>query len=170
MEELGIGRPSTYAPTITTIIARRYVAKENKNLYVTELGEVVNQIMKDAFPSIVDVTFTANMEYLLDRIGDGSIPYKTVIRNFYPDLKEAVEKAEKELEEVKIEDEVSDVVCDQCGRNMVIKYGPHGKFLACPSFPECKNTKTYFEKIGIPCPKCGKDIVIRKTQKGRKYF
>ena len=170
LEELGIGRPSTYAPTITTIIARRYVAKENKNLYVTELGEVVNQIMKDAFPSIVDVTFTANMEYLLDRIGDGSIPYKTVIRNFYPDLKEAVEKAEKELEEVKIEDEVSDVVCDQCGRNMVIKYGPHGKFLACPGFPECKNTKTYFEKIDIPCPKCGKDIVIRKTQKGRKYF
>ena len=130
LEELGIGRPSTYAPTITTIIARRYVAKENKNLYVTELGEVVNQIMKDAFPSIVDVTFTANMEYLLDRIGDGSIPYKTVIRNFYPDLKEAVEKAEKELEEIKIEDEVSDVICDQCGRNMVIKYGPHGKFLA----------------------------------------
>ena len=170
LEELGIGRPSTYAPTITTIIARRYVAKENKNLYVTELGEVVNQIMKDAFPSIVDVTFTANMEYLLDRIGDGSIPYKTVIRNFYPDLKEAVEKAEKELEEIKIEDEVSDVICDQCGRNMVIKYGPHGKFLACPGFPECKNTKTYFEKIGIPCPKCGKDIVIRKTQKGRKYF
>ena len=170
LEELGIGRPSTYAPTITTIIARRYVAKENKNLYVTELGEVVNQIMKDAFPSIVDVTFTANMEYLLDRIGDGSIPYKTVIRNFYPDLKEAVEKAEKELEEVKIEDEVSDVVCDQCGRNMVIKYGPHGKFLACPGFPECKSTKTYFEKIDVPCPKCGKDIVIRKTQKGRKYF
>ena len=170
LEELGIGRPSTYAPTITTIIARRYVAKENKNLYVTELGEVVNQIMKEAFPSIVDVTFTANMEYLLDRIGDGSIPYKTVIRNFYPDLKEAVERAEKELEEVKIEDEVSDVVCDQCGRNMVIKYGPHGKFLACPGFPECKNTKTYFEKIDIPCPKCGKDIVIRKTQKGRKYF
>ena len=170
LEELGICRPSTYAPTITTIIARRYVAKENKNLYVTELGEVVNQIMKDAFPSIVDVTFTANMEYLLDRIGDGSIPYKTVIRNFYPDLKEAVEKAEKELEEIKIEDEVSDVICDQCGRNMVIKYGPHGKFLACPGFPECKNTKTYFEKIGIPCPKCGKDIVIRKTQKGRKYF
>lgn len=170
LEELGIGRPSTYAPTITTIIARRYVAKENKNLYVTELGEVVNQIMKDAFPSIVDVSFTANMEYLLDRIAEGSINYKTVIRNFYPDLQEAVEKAEKELEEVKIEDEVSDVVCEQCGRHMVIKYGPHGKFLACPGFPECRNTKTYFEKIGVACPKCGKDIVIRKTQKGRKYY
>lgn len=170
LEELGIGRPSTYAPTITTIIARRYVAKENKNLYVTELGEVVNQIMKDAFPSIVDVSFTANMEFLLDKVEEGCVNYKTVIRNFYPDLEEAVQIAEKELEEVKIEDEVSDVVCEQCGRNMVIKYGPHGKFLACPGFPECKNTKTYFEKIGVQCPKCGKDIVIRKTQKGRKYY
>jgi DNA topoisomerase-1 len=170
LEELGIGRPSTYAPTITTIIARRYVAKENKNLYVTELGEVVNQIMKEAFPSIVDVTFTANMEFLLDKVEEGCVNYKTVVRNFYPDLEEAVKVAEKELEQVKIEDEVSDVVCDQCGRHMVIKYGPHGKFLACPGFPECKNTKTYFEKIGVSCPKCGKDIVIRKTQKGRKYY
>ena len=165
LEELGIGRPSTYAPTITTIIARRYVAKENKNLYVTELGEVVNQIMKDAFPSIVDVSFTANMEFLLDKVEEGCVNYKTVVRNFYPDLEEAVQTAEKELE-----DEVSDVICDQCGRHMVIKYGPHGKFLACPGFPECKNTKTYFEKIGVSCPKCGKDIVIRKTQKGRKYY
>lgn len=170
LEELGIGRPSTYAPTITTIIARRYVAKENKNLYVTELGEVVNQIMRDAFSSIVDVSFTANLEYLLDKVEEGAVNYKTVIRNFYPDLDEAVQKAEKELEEVKIADEVSDVVCEQCGRNMVIKYGPHGKFLACPGFPECKNTKTYFEKIGVACPKCGKEIVIRKTQKGRKYY
>ena len=170
LEELGIGRPSTYAPTITTIIARRYVAKENKNLYVTELGEVVNQIMKDAFPSIVDVSFTANMEFLLDKVEEGCVNYKTVVRNFYPDLEEAVLVAEKELEQVKIEDEVSDVVCDQCGRHMVIKYGPHGKFLACPGFPECRNTKTYFDIIGVSCPKCGKDIVIRKTQKGRKYY
>ena len=170
LEELGIGRPSTYAPTITTIIARRYVAKENKNLYVTELGEIVNKIMVDAFSSIVDVDFTANMEFLLDKVEEGTINYKTVVRNFYPDLEEAVEKAEKELEEVKIEDEVSDVVCELCGRQMVIKYGPHGKFLACPGFPECRNTKTYFEKIGVACPKCGRDIVIRKTQKGRKYY
>lgn len=170
LEELGIGRPSTYAPTITTIIARRYVAKENKNLYVTELGEIVNKIMVDSFSSLVNVDFTANLEYLLDNIEEGTINYKTVIRNFYPDLKEAVDKAEKELEEVKIEDEVSDVICEQCGRNMVIKYGPHGKFLACPGFPECRNTKTYFEKIGVKCPNCGKDIVIRKTQKGRKYY
>ena len=170
LEELGIGRPSTYAPTITTIIARRYVAKENKNLYVTELGEIVNKIMIEAFSSIVDVDFTANLEFLMDKIEEGTINYKTVIRNFYPDLKAAVDKAGEELEQVKIEDEVSDVVCDQCGRQMVIKYGPHGKFLACPGFPECRNTKTYFEKIGVKCPKCGRDIVIRKTQKGRKYY
>lgn len=170
LEELGIGRPSTYAPTITTIIARRYVAKENKNLYVTELGEVVNNIMVENFPSIVDSDFTANMEFLLDKVEEGAVNYKTIITNFYPDLMEAVEKAEKELEEVKIEDEVSDVACEQCGRMMVIKYGPHGKFLACPGFPECRNTKTYFEKIGVACPKCGKDIVIRKTKKGRKYY
>ena len=144
LEEQGIGRPSTYAPTITTIIARRYVAKENKNLYVTELGEVVNRIMKDNFPSIVDLQFTANMEYLLDRVGDGTVEWKTVVRNFYPDLDEAVKKAEKELETYTIADEVSEEVCDLCGRNMVIKYGPHGKFLACPGFPDCKNTKPYY--------------------------
>ena len=146
LEELGIGRPSTYAPTITTIIARRYVAKENKNLYMTELGEVVNKIMKEAFPSIVDVNFTATMEELLDCVGEGKVEWKTVIRNFYPDLDEAVKTAQKELEQVKIEDEVTDVVCEQCGRNMVIKYGPHGKFLACPGFPDCKNTKPYLEQ------------------------
>lgn len=170
MEELGIGRPSTYAPTITTLLARRYLAKENKNLYITELGEVVNNMMKQAFPSVVDVNFTANMEGLLDRVEDGSVKWKTVIRNFYPDLNEAVQAAEKELEEVKIEDEVTDVICDVCGRNMVIKYGPHGRFLACPGFPECRNTKPYLEKIGVSCPKCGKDIVLRKTKKGRKYY
>ena len=170
MEEQGIGRPSTYAPTITTIIARRYVAKENKNLYVTELGEVVNSMMKQSFPSIVDITFTANLEFLLDKVGDGSVPWKTVVRNFYPDLKEAVDKAEVELESVTIADEVTEEICELCGRNMVIKYGPHGKFLACPGFPECKNTKPYLEKIGVPCPKCGKDVVIKKTKKGRIYY
>lgn len=170
LEELGIGRPSTYAPTISTIIARRYVAKENRNLYMTELGEIVNNIMKQSFESIVDVTFTANMEGLLDMIAAGTVEWKSVISNFYPDLKRAVEAAEKELEEVKIEDEVTDVICEECGRNMVIKYGPHGKFLACPGFPDCKNTKPYLEKVGVPCPKCGKDIVLRKSKKGRKYF
>ena len=170
LEELGLGRPSTYAPTISTIITRRYVAKENKNLYMTELGEVVNNIMKQSFASIVDVNFTAYMEGLLDMIAEGKVEWKSVISNFYPDLKEAVEKAEKELETVKIEDEVTDVVCEECGRNMVIKYGPHGKFLACPGFPECRNTKPYLEKIGVACPKCGKDIVLRKTKKGRRYY
>ena len=170
LEELGIGRPSTYAPTISTIITRRYVAKENKNLYMTELGEVVNNIMKQSFASIVDVNFTAYMEGLLDMIAEGKVEWKSVISNFYPDLKEAVEKAEKELETVKIEDEVTDVVFEECGRNMVIKYGPHGKFLACPGFPECRNTKPYLEKIGVACPKCGKDIVLRKTKKGRRYY
>ena len=170
LEELGIGRPSTYAPTITTIIARRYVVKEDKNLYISELGEVVNGMMKDAFPSIVDVNFTANLEALLDKVEEGTLDWKSVVSNFYPDLEEAVQKAEKELDEVEIADEVSDELCDVCGRNMVIKYGPHGKFLACPGFPECRSTKPYFEKIGVACPKCGKEVVIRKTKKGRKYY
>ncbi len=170
LEELGIGRPSTYAPTITTIIVRRYVIKENKNLYVTELGEAVNNIMKAAFSSIVDVNFTANMESLLDCVEDGTVNWKTIISNFYPDLEEAVTQAHTMLDKIQIQDEVSDEVCEECGRNMVIKYGPHGKFLACPGFPECKNTKPYLEKIGVACPYCGNDIVVRKTKKGRKYF
>ena len=170
LEELGIGRPSTYAPTISIILGRRYVTKEAKNLYITEIGEVVNNMMKQSFPSIVDVNFTANMEGLLDMVEEGKVEWKEVIRNFYPDLEEAVKKAEQELETVKIEDEVTDVICEECGRNMVIKYGPHGKFLACPGFPECRNTKPYLEKIGVPCPLCGKDVVIRKTKKGRKYY
>ena len=170
LEELGIGRPSTYAPTITTILARRYVVKENKNLYVTELGEVVNAMMLQAFPSIVDVNFTANLEALLDGIEMGTVSWKTVVSNFYPDLDEAVRMAEQELSHVEIADEVSDEVCDLCGRQMVIKYGPHGRFLACPGFPDCRNTKPYFEKIGVACPNCGKDIVLKKTKKGRKYY
>ncbi|MEE0072437.1 MAG: type I DNA topoisomerase [Lachnospiraceae bacterium] len=170
LEELGIGRPSTYAPTISTIIARRYVAKEGKNLYMTEIGEVVNNIMKESFPAIVDVNFTANMEGLLDCVAEGKVEWKSVIENFYPDLEAAVKTAEKELESVKIEDEVTDVICEECGRNMVVKYGPHGKFLACPGFPDCRNTKPYLEKVGVACPKCGKEIVYRKTKKGRRYY
>ena len=170
LEEQGIGRPSTYAPTISTIIARRYVVKENKNLYVTELGEIVNEIMETAFPVIVDFSFTANMESLLDMIEVGNVQWKTVVRNFYPDLDEAVQNAEKALEKIKIEDEVTDVICEECGKNMVIKYGPHGKFLACPGFPDCRFTKPYFEKTGIECPKCKAELVIKKTKKGRKYY
>ncbi len=170
MEELGIGRPSTYAPTITTLLSRRYVVKENKNLYVSELGEVVNKIMMEEFPVIVDEQFTANLESMLDSVEEGNLDWKTVVRNFYPDLDEAVRAAEQKLEKVEIADEVSDVICEQCGRNMVIKYGPHGRFLACPGFPECRNTKPLLEKIGVSCPKCGGDIVLRKTRKGRKYY
>ncbi len=170
MEELGIGRPSTYAPTISTIIARRYVAKEKKTLYITEIGEVVNNIMTQAFPKIVDVNFTANMETLLDEVEEGDKDWKDILRDFYPEFSNSVEVAEKELESVKIADEVTDEICELCGRNMVIKYGPHGKFLACPGFPECRNTKQLLEKIGVKCPKCGKEVVLRKTKKGRKYY
>ena len=170
LEELGIGRPSTYSPTITTIIARHYIIKENKNLYVTEIGEVVNEIMKESFATIVDENFTANMESLLDGVAEGSVNWKTLVENFYPDLETAVKKAQEELEKVTIEDEKSEKICSVCGRNMVIKYGPYGKFLACPGFPECRNTMPYYEKIGVACPKCGKDLVIKMTKKGRKYY
>ncbi|MFR8812389.1 MAG: type I DNA topoisomerase [Lachnospiraceae bacterium] len=170
LEELGIGRPSTYSPIISTLLKRRYITKEAKNIFVTELGEVVNSIMKESFPSIVDEHFTANMEGLLDQIEEGNVAWKSVISNFYPDLDEAVKVAENQLQKVKIEDEVTDVVCEECGRNMVVKYGPHGKFLACPGFPDCRNTKPYLEKIGVACPKCGKDIVMKKSKKGRRFY
>jgi len=170
LEEHGIGRPSTYAPTITTLLARRYITKEQKNLYMTELGEAVNSIMMQAFETIVDEHFTANMESLLDMVEEGKVQWKTIISNFYPDLENAVAEAEKKLEKVEIADEVTDVICEECGRNMVVKYGPHGKFLACPGFPECRNTKPYLEKIGVHCPSCGKEIVLRKTKKGRRYY
>ena len=127
-------------------------------------------MMKQAFPTIVETDFTVNVESLLDMVEEGKVSWKTVVSNFYPDLNEAVNRAEEELQKVKIEDEVSDVVCEQCGRNMVIKYGPHGKFLACPGFPDCRNTKPYLEKIGVKCPKCGKESVLRRSSKGRKFY
>ena len=170
LEELGIGRPSTYAPTILTLLKRHYVVKEGRNIFVSELGEIVNRIMVENFPEIVDKTFTANMESLLDGVESGEVEWKSIIRNFYPDLEKEVHTAEEKLEKVEIKDEETDVICENCGRHMVIKYGPHGKFLACPGFPECRNTKPYLEKIGVRCPKCGKDIVIRKTTKGRKFY
>ena len=170
MEETGIGRPSTYAPTITTLLTRHYVAKEKKDLFATELGEAVNDLMKQAFPSVVATDFTATMETLLDGIEDGNVAWKTVVKNFYPDLHEAVKAAEDTLDSVKIADEVSDVVCEQCGRMMVYKYGPHGKFLACPGFPECRNTKQIIEHSGIACPKCGKELIVRHTKRGRRYY
>lgn len=170
LEEHGIGRPSTYSPIITTLLKRRYITKEGKNIYTTELGEVVNGIMLEYFPTIVDEDFTVNMESLLDSVEEGNVLWKSVVSNFYPDLEKSVLDAEKDLEKVKIEDEVSDVICENCGRNMVVKYGPHGKFLACPGFPECRNTKPYLEKIGVACPQCGKEIVLKKTKKGRRFY
>ncbi len=170
MEELGIGRPSTYSPTISTLLKRRYIVHEKKAIFVTELGTVVNEIMKESFPTIVNYNFTANMESLLDGVEEGKVEWKSIIRNFYPDLEDSVKKAESELATVKIADEETDIKCEKCGRNMVIKYGPHGKFLACPGFPECRNTKPYLERIGVKCPKCGKDIVRRKTKKGRVFY
>ncbi len=170
LEELSIGRPSTYSPIITTLLKRHYIGKEGRAIFVTELGDVVNNIMKESFPTIVDLQFTAKMEEDLDEVEEGTREWKTVVREFYPDLAQSIEKAETEISKVKIEDEVTDIICEKCGRNMVVKYGPHGKFLACPGFPECRNTKPYLEKIGILCPKCGKDIVLRKTKKGRVFY
>ena len=170
LEELGIGRPSTYAPTITTILSRRYVVKENKAIYITEIGTIVNRIMVAAFPEIVDTNFTATMEGLLDKVEAGDIKWKEIVRNFYPDLEQEVKREEENLEKIEIQDEVTDEICPNCGRNLVIKYGPHGKFLACPGFPECRFTKPYLEKIGIACPVCGSEVVIRKTKKGRPFY
>lgn len=170
LEEQGIGRPSTYAPTITTLIKRRYVTKEQKNLYVTDIGHAVDDLMDQAFPSIVNAKFTANIESLLDGVEEGEVKWKTIIRNFYPDLKESVDKANAELEKVEIREEESDEVCEKCGRRMVIKYGPSGKFLACPGYPDCKNTKPYYEKTGIECPLCKNEVVVKITRKGRKYY
>lgn len=170
MEENGIGRPSTYAPTIAILLNRRYIVKEQKNLYITELGQAVNNVMETAFPEIVDIDFTANMETLLDSIGEGNTDWKVVVRNFYPDLENEIKHADENLEKIKIADEVSDEICEQCGARMVIKYGSYGKFLACPNFPECRNTKPYYEKIGVACPKCGGDIVRKLTRKGRPFY
>lgn len=170
LEEQGIGRPSTYAPTITLLLGRRYITKEGKNIFVTDLGDVVNQMMMEAFPTIVDISFTATLETLLDKVAEGGIDWKVIVSNFYPDLKEAVENAKKELAEVTVKDEETEEICEHCGRNMVIKYGPHGKFLACPGFPECHNTKPLLEKAGVKCPKCGGEVIIRKSKKGRRFY
>lgn len=170
LEEIGVGRPSTYAPTLTTIQARNYVTKEAKNLFPTELGEVVNDIMKNYFSEIVDVDFTANMEKRLDEVEMGNEEWKQIIRDFYPDFKRCVDDATEKLAKVEIKNEVSDVLCEKCGRNMVIKYGRYGKFLACPGFPDCQNAKPYFEPAGVNCPDCGAKVLIKKTKKGRVYY
>lgn len=170
MEELGIGRPSTYAPILATIIARNYVTKEKKAIYPTELGEIVNDIMKNYFPEIVNISFTAEMEAELDRVEDGSDEWKKVIRDFYPMFKKQLDNAMEKLEKIEIKDEESDVVCEKCGRRMVIKVGRYGKFLACPGYPECNNAKPYYESADVDCPKCGGKILKKKSKKGRTYY
>ena len=170
LEEKGIGRPSTYSPTITTILARRYIEKQQKQLYPTELGKVVNKLLVENFPDVINESFTAKMEEEFDQIAEGKMQWKNVIGDFYGPFAVVVEKVEKELEHVKLEYEVSDVPCDKCGRMMVIKYGKYGKFLACPGYPECQNAKPLIETIEEPCPKCKGKIQVRKTKKRRTYY
>ena len=170
LEEKGIGRPSTYSPTITTILERRYIQKEQKQLVPTELGKIVNKILTENFTDVINVEFTAKIENEFDEIAEGKEQWKQMIREFYGPFEKELEKVEKELEHVELVDEVSDVPCDKCGRMMVYKYGKYGKFLACPGYPECKNTKPIVETIDVPCPKCGAVVQVRKTKRGKKYF
>ena len=171
LEENGIGRPSTYAPTINTLLKRRYITKEKKNLFITELGAAVNNIMIKAFNDIVDEKFTVNMEKQLDEVENGNIGWKEVLREFYPKLKEELDNAEKNLEKVSIKEEVTEEKCEKCGANLIVKYGPYGKFLACPNFPDCRFTKTYFEHTGIKCPECKEHELYKlRTKKGRIFF
>lgn len=171
LEELGIGRPSTYAPTISTILARNYVEREKKNLYPTELGIIVNQIMTDYFKDVVNVKYTANMEERLDSIEEGKEEWKKIVKDFYTPLKKDIDNAEKEVSKITIEDEVTDEICPLCGKNLVVKRGRFGKFLACPDYPECKFTKPIVEKLDVKCPKCHEgDVVAKKSKKGNKFF
>ena len=170
LEEKGIGRPSTYATIISTILDRRYVQKEQKQLVPTDLGKVVNKLLTENFKEIINVEFTADIENQFDEIAEGKEPWKQVIREFYTPFEQEVEKVDKELEHVKLEEEVTDIPCEKCGRMMVVKYGKYGKFLACPGYPECKNVKPFVEKIDVPCPVCGGEVHIRKTKRGRKYY
>ena len=170
LEEKGIGRPSTYSPTITTILERRYIEKEQKQLMPTELGKVVNKLLVENFSNIIDVEFTAKIEEEFDAVAEGKENWKQILREFYPPFKEQLDKAEKELEHVTIADEVTDIPCEKCGRMMVIKYGRYGKFLACPGYPECKNAKPIVENIDVPCPVCGAKVQVRKTKRKKKYY
>jgi len=170
MEELGIGRPGTFAQTITTLMNRFYVTKENKVLYPTELGEIVNEIMTDYFQDIVDADFTARMEDDLDRVEHGELEWKHIVRGFYPPLEVKIQAAEEQIGEIEVKDEETDILCEHCGRNMVIKFGRFGKFLACPGFPDCRNAKPILEEAGVPCPLCGNKVVIKKSKKGRIYY
>ena len=170
LEEKGIGRPSTYATIISTILDRRYVQKEQKQLVPTDLGKVVNKLLTENFKEIINVEFTADIENQFDEIAEGKEPWKQVIREFYTPFEQEVEKVDKELDHVKLEEEVTDIPCEKCGRMMVVKYGKYGKFLACPGYPECKNVKPFVEKIDVPCPVCGGEVHVRKTKRGKKYY
>ncbi|MCR3956085.1 MAG: topoisomerase DNA-binding C4 zinc finger domain-containing protein, partial [Gudongella sp.] len=170
MEEMGIGRPSTYSPTISTILSRGYVVLEKKSFYPTELGMLVNELLTEYFTHVVNEKFTANLEDELDDIASGSIYWKEVVREFYKDFQKELKIAEDEIDKIEIEDEISDVVCEKCGRNMVVKHGRFGKFLACPGYPECKNTKPIVDKIDVPCPQCGGDVVRKRSKKGRVFY
>src|SRR5690554_391419 len=170
MEEMGIGRPSTYSPTISTILSRGYVVLEKKSFYPTELGLLVNELLTEYFTHVVNEKFTANLEDELDDIASGSTFWKEVVRDFYKDFHKELVIAEEEIDKIEIEDEVSDVICEKCGRNMVVKHGRFGKFLACPGYPECKNTKPIVDKIEVPCPKCGGDVVRKRSKKGRVFY
>ena len=170
LEEKGIGRPSTYAPTISTILARGYVTREKKQLYPTELGVMITDMMKEHFTDIVDIAFTAGMEEQLDEVEEGKRGWRDVLRDFYGPFEKTLEKAEAEIEKVEIKDEVSDVVCDKCGAMMVYKFGRFGRFLACPNFPECRNTKAIQVEIAAPCPVCGGKLLEKTSRKGRKFY
>ena len=170
LEEKGIGRPSTYSPTITTILERRYIEKEQKQLIPTELGKVVNKLLTENFTDIINVEFTAGIENEFDEIADGKEEWKQMIRQFYGPFEKELEKVEKELEHVELVEEVSDIPCEKCGRMMVYKYGRYGKFLACPGYPDCKNAKPIVETIDVPCPKCGSTVQVRKTKRKKKYY
>lgn len=170
LETKGIGRPSTYSPIITTIIERRYIEKDKKQLVPTQLGEVVNTLLTENFTDIIDVTFTARVEDEFDEVAEGKEEWKQILREFYPPFEKELEKVDKELEHVKLEDEVSDVKCDKCGRMMVVKMSRYGKFLACPGYPECKNIKPFVVTIDVPCPVCGGQVQVRKTKRGKNYY
>ncbi|MBQ7265453.1 MAG: type I DNA topoisomerase [Firmicutes bacterium] len=170
LEDIGVGRPSTYAPTLVTIQSRNYVTKEQKVFYPTEIGEIVNEIIKSNFGPIINYKFTADMEETLDEVEEGKLEWKKILRDFYPLLEDLIEEAEKKVENIEIEDEKTDVICEECGRNMVVKYGKYGKFLACPGFPECRNTKTLYEEAGVDCPLCSGKVLLKKSKKGRRYY
>lgn len=172
LEEYGIGRPSTYAATITTITSREYVKRETKTLYPTELGEVMTNLLKERFPKIVNYKFTAQMEEKLDEVEHGQEEWVELLDEFYSDFDKTLKKAKEEMEGVKLQlkEDQTDIICDKCGRQMVVKVGRYGKFIACPGYPECKNVLKFVEKTGVKCPKCNGDVIVKHTKKKRVFY